>query len=338
MKRALFLVPLLVWSSAALAQGGHSSRGFGHRGQRSEWASSPLVPQVLKEAIRHGAHARFYGRRKVHFAHGNVNVDFTEIVYRDGPRTRSEFPDGSRFAGQIIVEDGHVRKEFYPDKNEVIVKEPRHEENLERLVRLARRGADGRIVLTKGPGMKVAGHWTVQIVVQDKDGNPLQRLYVEPKHGMMLKREIFDQGGAKIGYFVFDKINFDPPPFDPSLFRFSRRGVRVITPYDVLRDVASKAGFAPTFLPRSSGYKLEDVRVANRRGEDVLVETYGSRQGRLSLFELKTDVSPDRLHQFERDELHAVTWQAGGKTYVIVGAASSEALANVARSIGYGTP
>lgn len=298
------------------------------------WVQSPLVPPVLKNAIRRGGHARYVGRRTVEFWRSPKDLKHEEIVTRDGNRSRVEFPDGSRFAGRIYVENGHERREYHPETNEIWVLPARHEESEMRLAHLADRGAEGKVVFTTAPGIRVAGYPTDQVVVSDSHGNIVQRLYIEPNSGVLLRREVFDPGGAKIGMFEFTEIDLDPPAFDPSLFRFDRRDARLVTPYDRLRELANQEHFPALALPPASGFRLDEVRVARIQGERVLVESYSSHQGKLSLFELKTDLDSDRLRQFARGtELHAYSWRVGAGTLVLVGSQDSNFLERLASAV-----
>ena len=90
-------------------------------------------------------------------------------------------------------------------------------------------------------------------------------------------------------------------------------------PMDILRDVATREHFDPVSLPPTTGFRLDESEVHKIESEPVLVESYWSRRGKLTLFELKTNVSDQKLHDFERGDLHAVTWKLNGNSYVLVG-------------------
>ncbi len=314
-----------------------ASAQWRERHRNPEFLNSPQVPEVLRTAITAGARARYTGRRTVQFWRDMKNPRHDEIVIRDGQKTRIEFPEGSKFQGQIIVEDAVERRHYFPERNEVMISPPRHEESEQRLFRLAQRGSRGNVVLSTAPGERVAGYSTEQVLVADRQGNVLQRLYIEPRTGVLLKRDVFDPGGARIGSFEFTQIELDPPAIDPSVFRFERKGVRVVTPYDELRKIAGKNRFLPFSLPTSTGYRLDEVRMAHPHGEDVLVQVYVSRHGKLSLFELRSQVSPERLREFARDELHASSWQANGFTFVLVGSLDQTQLDRLAQAAANGT-
>ena len=200
------------------------------------------------------------------------------------------------------------------------------------------RGGRVKPTLTTAPGQVVAGLRTEQVVMSDKDGNVLQRIYIEPESGLILKRTLFDQVGTPVGGSEFVEVDLDPR-IDQSVFRIVRKGAKVLTPAALLERLAKSTGFAAVALPTSSGFRLEGSFVRKVAGTDVLFETYGSKSGsRLTLFQLKTAISPDRLNDFaRRDNLKSVTWQALGNTFVLVGNVDEATLLKIARPISGGT-
>ena len=291
----------------------------------------------MNRAITAGKHARFVGQRVVQFWRTDKARKHEEIVTRDGDFTRVEFPEGSKNAGQVIVENREERRHYFPARNELLIQPPRHEESLMRLVRMAKRGAKGKLQFTSGPGSRIAGYATEQLTIADAEGNVTQQLSIEPKSGVVLRREVFDPGGAKIGYFEFTKIDLNPPPLDPSLFRFERKGVKIVTPLDRLKDVAAHGGFQPVTLPPATGYKLDEVRIAHIEGQDVLVQTFWSHHGKVSLFQLKSTVNPVRLQKSAGEDLHTVSRTTNGVSVVLMGSASQDELNRLAQAAFTGT-
>jgi hypothetical protein len=330
-RSSLWLVAILVAAGLSVTASA-SKPGVAHR-----QADHFSVPPILDKAIQAAKRARYVGRREVQFWRQDQARKHEEIVTHDGQFTRVEFPDGSRNAGQIIVENRDERRHYFPNRNELLVQPPRHEESMERLGRMARQGEKGRLQFTSGPGSRIAGFGTESLTISDLKGNVTQRLFIEPKSGIVLRREVFDPGGAKIGYFEFKQIDINPPPIDPSLFRFERKGVKIVTPYDRLKEIAAKGGFQPLTLLVSSGYRLDEVRVAQIENQDVLVQTFWSHRGKLSLFQLKASIDPDRLKRSAGKDLHTYSWQINGVSLVLVGTASPDELTRLAQMAQNGT-
>lgn len=273
------------------------------------------LPPALRRALAVAATLRFTGRRTVTVRQDGEPDRHEEFVTRDGPRVRIEFPSQGAYAGQVIVENATERRHFLPATNEVRILPPRRQEGLQRLRALAKTGKIG-----VEPGERIAGYPTVEIVVRDADGNALQRLSIEPDSGLVLRRRVYDATGAVVGGFAYTKVDLSPAPFDPSLFRIERKGVQQVTPRDMLRRLAKRSGYVPAGLPESTGFRLDTVRLAKQPGGDVLLQNYLGPGGRLSLYQLRTSVSPENLRRLGRGRrLNSVSWTGGGITYVLLG-------------------
>lgn len=237
-----------------------------------------------------------------------------ELVMREGPRTRIEFPPGSAYTGQVIVEDAQERRHFLPKQNQVRVLPVRRDEGLQRLRALIRDG-----LLTTEPGERIAGYATVEVTAKDAAGNVVQRLSIEPDSGMVLRQRHYDATGTEIGGFVYSKVDLSPNTFAPNLFKIDRRGAKLVTPYDSLKSLAKKSGYSPVSLPPSSGFRLDSARLVDMPEGRVLAQNYVGPGGRVSLYQLRAAVSPARLRRQGGRVLHTLSWPAGGVTYVLVG-------------------
>lgn len=312
----LLLVPIALFATLAQAQ-------------------SEPVPEILRRALEAGPKLRYAGKRLVEFRRGGQITRHSETISRSGDLLRIEFEDGTALDGQVIVENGRERRHYFPDRNEILILPPRREEVIARLKGFARRS--GRSLrLSTAAGETVAGLATEQVVVADAKGNILQRLYIEPKTGTLLKRRIFDRVGAPLGGFEFTQIDFSPR-LQKNLFRLVRKGARVITPAARLEDLARRKGFLPIVLPPASGYRLEWSGVRKIEEQDVLIQGYTSKGSKLTLFQLKQEVSRERLQRYGRGELNFAYWQFRGRTFVLVGNLPSDRLVRIAGPISRGT-
>ena len=243
---------------------------------------------------------------------------------RDGPRVRIEFPRDGDYAGQVIVEDAARRRHFVPRTNELRVLPPRREEGLQRLRGLARSGR-----VSTEAGDRIAGFSTVELVVRDANGNVLQRLGIEPRSGMVLSRRVYDATGVQVGGFVFTQVDLNPGAFDPSVFQIDRKGVRTTTPEDALRRLAKRGGYRALRLPDSTGFRLDNARLAKLAGGQVLVQNYLGPGGRLSLYFLRASVDPALLRKQGGRKLNASSWNDGGVTFVLLGPQNDATLARL---------
>ena len=287
------------------------------------------VPPLLRRAIQASKTARYTGRRTVTVLKEGQAARHEEIVVRDGPRVRIEFPREGGYAGQVIVEDGGQRRHFIPRTNEIRVLPPRQEEGLQRLRALARSGN----VATE-PGDRIAGYATRVLVVRDAVGNPLQRIAVEPDSGIVLGRQVYDATGVQVGGFVFTKIDLNPGSFDPALFRIERKGVRTSTPWQTLARLAARSGYRPNGLPESTGFRLDGASLRRLPSGDALVQNYSGPGGRLTLVQLRAAVDPASLRRQGGRRLRSLSWNERGVTWVLLGPQDDATLARLRDEVG----
>lgn len=295
-------------------------------------SSQTELPWLLRKAIKEGPGLKYTGTRTIEFRRDGQTQRHTEMLTRDGSRLRVEFPPGSKYAGQIIVETNKERRHFFPDKNEIRVMPPRREEAMHRLARL---GASNKYVLKSASGENVAGISTKQVIVSDLSGNVVQRLFIDPHSGVLLKRQIFDAVGTQVGLFEFDRITLNPRLSD-DLFRLERRGAKVIRPEDILRGIAREGGYVFGFVKPTSGFHLEFSRTTKIEGREVISQFYSSGNGRLSLFQFKQDAGSQQLSRLGRGDVHIYSWKARGNTFVLVGNQDQATLKRIAAHMTFG--
>lgn len=300
---------------------------------RDAKADLSKLPPILRRVILSAEGARYSGERIVQFKRG-ADVDrHTEEVWKDGRRSRVEFPDDSPYHGQIIVDDGQERRHYYPDRNEIRM-EPSHGSEAGRHLQASiLRGLRRKFTNTESEGGKVAGLSTRLVTVADASGNTAQQLWVEPRSGVVLKRVLFDQVGAQIGYFEFRNVNFRPI-FTPGTFTIDRKGATVITPAAEARRYALQLGLTPVVLPESSGFKLQFARIITPQGRNVLLQSFIGSEGRFTLFQMRGAVDPNRLQRMGRERISTYSWTRGEESFALVGELSRDRLQQIAKFLG----
>lgn len=273
------------------------------------------VPLMLVRAIQAQPTLRYTGTYTVEFKQGPTPLRHEEYITRDGGRYRIDFPSNSQFAGQVIVEDQNVRLHYRPNVNEIIQQPPRHGEAWEKVANIA---VDPKFKLTTAPGTVIAGYKTDQLVVMDQSGNTIQRLFIEPGSGVIMKRQIFDAVGTPAGYFEFTSIDLDPK-IDPAMFVIKRKNAKIITPFMQLQRLCTRRGFSVRFLPSGSGFQLEGVNPRNFAGTEGLVQTYLNGKLRIWIYQLKAPLDPERLRQQAGKNQQFFSFQSGGETVVLIG-------------------
>jgi hypothetical protein len=319
MKRSIFLVAgVTLIVGVALAQNGRVGL-------------PKNMPPLLLKALASAPKQRFTGTRVVEYRRGPDTVRYEEQIIRDGSRLRIEFPSDSPYAGQIVVEDGRVRRHFYPDRNEIRILPPRREEVMGRLHRLVK-GGGRKFSFVTGTSTNIAGVMAQPVSVQDAEGNVLQRLYIDPRSGVVLKRVLFDHVGTPRGSFAYTRIDLTPN-INPSVFQINRRGARIVTPTDALRELVKDGPFVFRMLPPSTGFRLDFSRQIRPEGKPVLMQIYAGRGGRLTLFQLGATVDEKQLKRFGRGQFNTHSWQEDGRSFVLVGPLAQDELARLATRV-----
>lgn len=288
------------------------------------------MPASLRAAIAHGPGLAYSGTRTVEFRVGASLQRHIELVRRKGDLTRIEFPKGSEYEGQIIVEDAEQRRQYLPDTNEILLLPARREEAFDRLKAMMGAIRSGQVRVSASPGGLVAGFRTEMVAVSDLDGNPLQRLWIEPNSGMILKREMFDRVGTRVGFFEFRNAELNPR-FRPEEFQIQRRGADEVSPEMQLRRLARSSGLPVKLIPAGQGFRLESVRLQRLAAQSVLVQAYVGRNGRLSLFTLKGAVDRQQIRRLAQGDFNVHVWSEEGATFALVGELSPVQLAALAR-------
>ncbi len=273
------------------------------------------VPLILIRAIQAQPTIRYTGTYTVEFRQVQPPVRHQEYITRDGGRYRIDFPTDSKFSGQVIIEDETVRLYYHPNTNEILQLPPRHGEAWDKVAVLA---VDPKIRLSVTAGEQIAGHKTDQVVVSDLSGNVVQRLFIEPGSGIIMKRQLFDMVGSPAGYFEFSSIDLNPK-IDPSIFKIQRKDAKLITPLMQLQRVCQRRGFSYRFLTTGTGFQLEGVNGRKFAGIEGLVQTYLNGKVRLSVYQLKAPIDPDRLKQQAGPNQKFFSFQSAGETIVLIG-------------------
>lgn len=286
-------------------------------------------PELLRKMIEGMRTLRYSGSRVMEFRREMDRDTHTELVLKDGPRLRIEFPEGSPQIGQVIIETLKDRFHFFPDQNEVHVMPPRREEALGRLGELVRLG----MRIKTEDGERVAGMATTLLTVSDQRGNVLQKLWINPRNGFLAKRELFDQVGTRVGLMEFRDVNFSPT-VRPEDFRILRKNVKFLYPKDLLTRIARAGGMEPLALAESPHVRLDSTRMQRIEGEPVMVQLYQSSQGPLTLFQTKAKVEPARFRQMARKQgLRALIWQSGALTLALIGRQGEAELEKLSKSV-----
>jgi len=168
---------------------------------------------------------------------------------------------------------------------------------------------------------------------EDPKGNPVQRLWIDAETGMLLKRELFDPVGSRMGYFEFKRINYRPT-FTPDDFEIVRKGARLVTLDDQIRIMSRRLGIPPVRIPDSDDLHLESVRPLELGSTRAMMQTYTGERGRVTLYHVAGSIDPQRLRRLAGDSnLQVYSWEDNGRTLALVGDIPASELERLSRTI-----
>lgn len=313
--RALLVGGLLALSALGLTQGG---------------GPEPGVLNLIRKIVNATNNLEYSGTRVVELKFGPDRVKHIEFVLRRGFRTRIEFPDDGSYRGQIIVETERERRHYFPDKNQIEIMPPRREELTSRLVKMLKK--DDGIRITRSNGPTILGIDTQVIQIANRSGKLFQKLWIDPQTFLILKRELYDPNGQVFAASEFTKLDYRPR-FRRSDFILDVPGAKRVTPRDHLAEMVAKGGFQNVSLPPKDPFKLESSRIQRIDDVSALVQVYVNADGRLSLYQLKTTIDPDKLRRLARGDTNVHSWEFGGSSFILMGDLPQEALRAIAERI-----
>ena len=323
---------ILALAGAATAQRPGPGQGRGPGGPPPNRPGGPMQERGFRllRGVMDAYHGiRFTGKRVTLTRAGDEPLLNTEFIWKDGPRFRVEFEEGSPNHGQVIVTDGQRRQHFFPQTNEIQVFRSKMDDPIRPLID-GMRGMPGVRSEVAGGG-EIAGFPTVLITIRDPQGNVMNRAWVDEAHNMILKREIFDPTGRKVGMYEFQRINYRPS-FGDDDFRINKRGAKIVSSVEVVKAQAKQAGVIARGLPESSGFTLENVRLI-RGAEPILMQHYVSEQGRLTIFITKSEIQPERLRRLAGGRAAVRQVKLGGDRIILIGDVQPERLERLSNSL-----
>jgi outer membrane lipoprotein-sorting protein len=285
------------------------------------------LPEIMRFMIRSIPTWKFSGTRVVEVRNGSARTQDREHVLRDGAKSRTFFPRDSARFGEVIVETPKERRAFDPKKNTILITRGMGA-GTDRLSLLTRRGGK----FTDEKADKVADRDTRVVSVSDERGRVQQRIWIDTKTGVILKRELYDMVGARESFFEFKTIDFSPT-LAPGDFTLNVPGAKLLTTYDVAKEHGVSIGITPVFLPKDK-FPLDTARIVRSPAGPFLHMTFASEEGMVSLFQAKGKLPTDRMSNGKGNRFTVVAWVSNNNSFALIGRGSAEKLERIARLIG----
>ncbi|MBX3112688.1 MAG: hypothetical protein KF857_11840 [Fimbriimonadaceae bacterium] len=294
-------------ASAALAQGGPPGPPEG-------------ATPAMRKAFSAGPRLRLAGKRTVVF--GRSKERLTERILQSGSRLRIESSNGT-----VTLITGSERSVYDPTKNEIYkTHDPYGLMNYGFLPMSGGPMAGARF--KESDGGEVAGRPTRLVVVSGRHGEVFFKSHIDTWKGAILKSEVFGPGGRLIMSFEYSQVKYDVD-IPERAFQLKFPGAKTVTVRDEIVKLAAKMGIKPYVLDRDCGLRLENARLFEADGRQVMRQTYAGRRLKVSLFLCKGSVNPEKLTRYGGDRLRSRVWHIGELTLVLVGDAKDSELARL---------
>lgn len=264
------------------------------------------------------------GLRRVYGGGPGRSFQIEEQYSQRGPWVRIDYPAGSPYAGQVVIDTPKERRHFMPSRGETWTSQPKFDLRLERVAHLYRLG---RLKLSTGEVQTVATLPTRLLLVQLPNGAVVQRAYVHEPSGLVLKREMIGPGGQAMGGYEFTQVKLKA---GLSRRDFQLPDAKVVTPDDRRRVLVAEHGFADRVVV-IPGYRLDSADVFDRDGTKTLVLSYAGLAGRVSLFQSRRPIDGRRLRRFSGPGSASHAWQEGSVHFVLLGDADESVLRKAAQ-------
>jgi outer membrane lipoprotein-sorting protein len=318
--RALFLVLLAANATFALGQRG---------GRVAEWQDD-----LLQEVLDTNGNLRCKGIRKVTFRFvrdGKPGTNsFTEVIVRDGQKSRTEYTGNSTFEGQIAVDDGRNRSHYFPKENVIHRGPSLQHQNSERLDMLMRERR-AEYTVTVGDGGRVADYNTWLITLKSESGRE-HKIWVERSRKAILKRELSGPEKDRGMSYYFESFEYKRR-VDDDEFKISKPGAKVLDPEDRLALAAKKVDYAPFTISGDSKFKLYESSSFEVNGSKVLRSTFSDGRLVVTLHQVRGSIDAERLKGRDKDRVRVHVWRLDGYNFALVGDLPAQELERLAKLV-----
>jgi hypothetical protein len=200
-----------------------------------------------------------------------------------------------------------------------------------RLLRLLARHYD----LVVAPDQPCTGRTAHVVEARRPGGSVAGRLWLDGDSALVLRREVYDGGGALVRSSAFASLDVEP-------------GTSAVPPSESAQvDAAGlrQAGWdVPDRLP--GGLELYDARTRTHDGEDVLHLSYSDGLSTLSLFSQRGRLGTEPMHGFAKQQVgrasvwvrasgspRRVVWGGSGRVFTLLTDAPPDAVRDVVQAL-----
>lgn len=250
---------------------------------------------LLRQMLKAENTLALAGEQTTTVTRGGREITTQQRVLRNGSRAlRVEYLQPPRFAGEQIVDNGHLYRHYMPSANTLEIGPSRLVRLRRRVPQVMERIRRGALQVELTGSEMVAGHpcAIVQVKPKPPDPAPWRRFWIDTTNGAQLRIEQYNRNGQRVSVSSYASVIYNPPLTRQS-FRppAAPRNVRVIAldpapPLPTVAQAQALSGFPirePAALP--PGFRFQSASVADYRGRKLVTLRFVNGLSTLSLFE-----------------------------------------------------
>ncbi|HEY4002229.1 MAG TPA: hypothetical protein VGO93_25375, partial [Candidatus Xenobia bacterium] len=251
------------------------------------------VPEMMR-AVAH-AHPCYKGQKTVIFWSKRGSEAILCHTYRDGDKSRYDYPASPRHTGRIVLENADSIRYYEPSKKMLITEALPPSEDLN-LLEISFKNYDWDV---EGDAIVSGHHTKILKAVNKTTGTAAERLWIDSRHNVILRKESYNQRGEIYFASYFTDIDYlqslDPALFTLNMPSDAKEVIRAIplriTNDDQLAALQLQLGFKPVIRDTlSSGYQLLTTRREVLNGHQAARMTYSDGLDVVSLVEMPATV------------------------------------------------
>jgi len=283
------------WGAGLMLLGAVSGAGWAAPVRPTAAAPSADAQGLLRQMLEAESSLVLAGEQTTTVTRDGREITTRQRVLRNGSHAlRVDYVQPPRFAGEQIVDNGHLYRHYAPSANTLEVGPSRLARLRGRVPQVMERIRRGALLLEAVGSEVVAGRMCAIVQVKPRSSAPApwRRFWIDTATGAQLRIEQYSRSGQRVSVSSYTSVAYNPP-LDRQSFRAptTPRTVRVVAldpapPLPTIAQAQALAGFPirePAALP--SGFRFQSASVADYRGRKLVTLRYVNGLNTVSLFE-----------------------------------------------------
>ncbi len=283
------------FGAGAILLGVAAGPGWTAPAHQAARANTADAPGLLRQMLMAENSLALAGEQTTTLTRGGREITTRQRVLRNGSHAlRVDYLQPPRFAGEQIVDNGHLYRHYVPRTNTLEIGPSRLKRLRGRVPQVMERIRRGALLVQLVGTEVVTGHACAIVQVKPQAGAPApwRRFWIDTITGAQLRIEQYNRSGQRVSVSSYTSVVYNPV-LDRQSFRApaAPRDVRVVAldpapPLPTVAQAQAQAGFVvrePAYLP--PGFRFQSASVADYRGRKLVTLRYVNGLSTLSLFE-----------------------------------------------------